>query len=220
MSEARGAPRQVLPGRVFPLLYDAVMGIAERGPVARWRGAVITPVRGRVLDVAAGTGRAFRHFDGRASVIAVEPDLAMLRHARPRAKTAAARVVLVAADAQALPFRGAAFDAAVVNLALCTIPRPPLVLAELRRVVRAGGDVRLLEHVAAHHPWVLRLQRWLTPLWRRVAGGCRLDRDTVGEVRRAGLVLEGVTAHARGWFVGIAARVPPAGADGQPDDGA
>ena len=216
MSEGPGAPHRVLPGRVLPLLYDAVMGIAERGPLARWRRAVIAPVRGLVLDVASGTGLGFRHYDVLASVIAVEPDLAMLRRARIRAQRAAAGVMLVAADAQALPFRGAAFDAAVVNLALCTIPEPALALGELRRAVRPGGDVRLLEHVAVRQPVVRRLQRWLTPLWRHIAGGCRLDRDTVPELRRAGLEVESVVEHAWRWFVEIAARVPGAAPEPQP----
>ena len=216
MIDPSRAPAPVLPGRVLPFLYDAVMGIAERGPLARWRRSVIAPVRGLVLDLASGTGLGFRHYDARASVVAVEPDLAMLRRARTRANTLRARVELVAADAQALPFRDAAFEAGVVNLALCTIPAPSLALAELRRTVRPGGAVRLLEHVAVRPPLVRRLQRWLTPLWRRVAGGCRLDRDTVAEIRCAGFELESVTAHAWHWFVEIAARVPRTAPDTQP----
>ena len=217
MNDPEHAAAPVLPARVLPVLYDAVMRIAERGPLARWRRAVIAPARGLVLDVASGTGLGFRHYDDHAGVIAVEPDAAMLRRARTRAQRAAARVILVAADAQTLPFRDAAFDAAVVNLALCTIPAPALALAELRRTVRPGGSVRLLEHVVTRQPVVRQLQRWLTPLWRRVAGGCRLDRDTVAELRRAGLDLESVTAHAWGWFVEIVGRVPSREADDQRD---
>lgn len=198
--------------RLFARLYDAVMVPAERGPLARWRRAVAGPARGRVLEVAAGTGLDFPHYAPDALVVAVDLDVAMLRRAGPRAAAARATVLLVAADAERLPFRDGAFDAAVVGLALCTVPHPSRALAELGRLVRAGGAVRLLEHVRAPQPALARAQDWMTPVWRRVAGGCHLNRDTVRAVRESGLLLESVTAHARGVFVEVVARVPGPGA--------
>ena len=199
--------------RVFPQMYDWVMTAVERGPLGRWRRSVVEPARGLVIEIAAGTGLDFPHYAPSALVVATDPDAAMLCRARRRADAAVAVVLLVAADAEALPFRDATFDAAVVGLALCTIPHPPLALGELRRAVRLGGAVRLLEHVRVNHPVVGRLQHCLTPLWRRVAGGCRLDRDTVSAVRASGLVVEAVTAHAGEMVVEIAARVRLPSAD-------
>ena len=186
------------------------MRLAEAGPLAAWRAAVVAPARGVVLEIAAGTGLTFAHYTGQAVVVASDPDEDMLRRARVRAPGAAAQILLVAADAEALPFRGGTFDAAVVNLAMCTIPRPSAALAELGRVVRSAGAVRLLEHVLVEQPIIRRLQRWATPLWRRVAGGCRLDRDTVGAVECSGLLVERVTSHAGGYVVEIIAQVPEA----------
>jgi ubiquinone/menaquinone biosynthesis C-methylase UbiE len=192
--------------KVFPWVYDVVMRTVERGPLARWRRSTVRPARGRVLEIGAGTGLDFRHYEPGVTVIGTDVNGGMLRRARARAARANATVLLVAADAEALPFRDGTFDAAVLGLALCTIPNPHDALAELRRTVRAGGAVRLLEHVRAPNRVVAWLQDGLAPAWRRVAGGCHLNRDTVTALHRSGLEVEQVTPHARGCVVEILAR--------------
>lgn len=199
-------------GAVFAGLYDAVMRGSDRGRMARWRQRVVAPAAGRVLEVGAGTGLNFRHYRRGTTVIATDPDQAMLRRARERAGDTEARVVLLAADAERLPFRSRAFDDAVIGLALCTIPRPGIALAELRRVLRPGGLLRALEHVRMDQPVAGRLQDWLTPLWRRIAGGCHLNRRTTESVAAAGFVLESVLPHTRGLFLELTARAPDSGA--------
>ena len=180
----------------------------EHGRLGRYRRAVASGARGTVLEIGAGTGLNFPHYDRTAVVVATDPDMAMLIRARRRAAAADARIFLVAADAEALPVRDASFDAAVVGLAMCTISHPDRALAELRRAVRPGGSVRMLEHVRIDRPAIVgRLQDWLTPLWKRVAGGCRLNRQTVHTVRMAGF--DSVTAtQAAGYLHEIYARVP------------
>lgn len=197
-------------GRVFPWIYDAVMRAAERGALARWRRSVVRPARGRIIEIGAGTGLNFPHYQAGAMVIATEPDLQMLARARPRAEHAGARIILAAADAEALPFRERTFDTAVVGFALCTIARPERALAELRRVLRPSGALRLLEHVRVAHPVGAKLQDWLIPVWRRVAGGCHVNRRTVEAVAASGFVLGGVRSHARGVVAEIAAHAPRA----------
>ena len=191
---------------LFPQIYDAVMGAAERGLVGRLRRDMVAGARGRVLEVGAGTGLDFPHYAPGAWVVATDPDLGMLARARDRARGAAAGIVLVAADAEQLPFRDAAFDEAVVGLAMCTIPRPDRALAELRRALPPGAPLRLLEHVRVDHPIVGRLQDWLTPVWRRLAGGCRLDRRTAVAVEAGGFALESVEGHLGGYLQLILAR--------------
>lgn len=173
-------------GSAFPALYDFAMRIAERGRLAEWRRHVARPAEGDVLEIAAGTGLDFPHYRAGVTVIATEPDMRMLERARKRAAGADAMIILVAADAQALPFRDRTFDTAVVGLGLCTIPSPPLALVELRRVLRPGAVARLLEHIRVDLPGVGRLQDLLTPVWRRLAGGCRLNERSVETVKRAG----------------------------------
>jgi ubiquinone/menaquinone biosynthesis C-methylase UbiE len=192
----------------FPSLYDLAMVVAEHGRLATWRESTVAPARGRVLEIGAGTGLDFPYYAPGVTVIATDPDVGMLGRARERTITADASILLVAADAESLPFREGTFDTGIVGLALCTIPRPLRALAELRRVVRGGGEVRLLEHVRAPNRLGSRLQDWLTPVWRRVAGGCHLNRDAVSAVRESGLQLERVISHAAGCVVEILARTP------------
>lgn len=190
----------------FPRVYDAVMGLAERGAVGKLRSGMVSRARGNVLEIGAGTGLDFPWYERHAKVIASDPDLGMLRRARARARAARAEVVLVAADAEMLPFRQGSFDDAVVGLAMCTIPHPELALAELRRALRPGGALRLLEHVRVDTPVVGRLQDWLTPVWRRIAGGCRLNRRTAAAVAAAGFRVESVESHLGGYLQVISAR--------------
>jgi ubiquinone/menaquinone biosynthesis C-methylase UbiE len=193
-------------------LRERMQERAERGDLGRWRRSVVEPVAGRVLDVGIGMGFDLPWFRRAATVIGVDPDADALRRAWKRAARSSPRVALVAADAEALPFRDRAFDAAVATLAFCTIPRPERALAELRRVVRPGGPVRMLEHVRLEHPVWGRLQDWVTPLTVRFAGGCHQNRRTVETVRGSGLELLGLRPHARGYLVEIDARVPAADA--------
>ena len=194
---------------LFAWLYDAVMGAAEAGPIAGWRRSIVRPARGRVLEIGVGTGLDFRHYEPGVTVVGIDVDVGMLARARARAATASATVLLAAADAEALPFRDGAFDNAVVGLALCTISHPDTALTEVRRTIHAGGAVRLLEHVRATNRFAARLQDWLTPVWRRLAGGCHLNRDAVTAVKRAGFDVEHVTSHARGFVLEISARTSP-----------
>lgn len=181
----------------------------EHGRLGRYRRAVVSPARGRVLEVGAGTGLNFPHYERAALVIATDPDLAMLARARSRASAAQAEILLVAADAEALPVRDASFDDAVVGLAMCTIPHPERALAELRRALRPSGSLRMLEHVRVDRPAIIgRIQDWLTPVWRRVAGGCHLNRRTVDAVRDAGFASVDATSHAGGYLQEILARRP------------
>lgn len=194
--------------KLYPRIYDAVMGWAERAFLARWRRSTVQPACGLVIEIGAGTGLDFAYYQPGTTVIAADPDCAMLARAKERSRRARAEIMLIAADAEALPFRAGVFDGGVVGLALCTIPHPDDALSELRRVLELGKPVRLLEHVRVRNRLVAALQDWLTPLWMSIARGCRLDRDAVGLVARAGFALESVRSHAGGYVVEIVGRTP------------
>lgn len=192
----------------FPWLYDLVMCAVERGQLSRWRRSVVHPARGLVLEVGAGTGLNFPYYASGSTVVAIDPDCGMLGRARARAEASDAAVFLVAADAEALPFRSGLFDTAVIGLALCTIARPERALAEVQRTMQPGAAVRLLEHVRSRNQAIAVLQDLLTPVWRRLAGGCHLNRDSVGAITRSGMELEQVRSHAAGYVVEVVARTP------------
>ena len=189
----------------FPALYDWFMGPAERGRLAAWRRDVVGPVEGETLEIAAGTGIDFQYYRPGVTVTATEPDVNMLQRSRVRAERAAATILLVGADAQALPFRAGSFDTCVVALGLCTIPSPRSALAEVHRVLRPDGKVRLVEHVRVARPVIGWLQDVLTPVWRRLARGCRLNEHSVETVRSAGFQIDDLRSHMGGFVVTIEA---------------
>ena len=192
--------------RLFPCLYDLVMAPAEHGPLGRWRHQLVAPARGRIVEIGAGTGLNFAHYRPEAWVVATDPDAGMLHRARKRAAIARATVLLVAADGEALPFRDGALAEAIVGLAMCTIPHPERALAELQRVLEPNGRLRLLEHVRLDSRLLGRLQDWGTPVWRRLAGGCRLNRRTAQIVAQSGFfTIEAVTSHLGGYVQSIVA---------------
>ena len=151
------------------------------------RAEVTGGARGRVLELGAGNGLNFEHYRDASLVVALEPEPGMLKNAAPRAAKASARVVLVRAAGEALPFKDGAFDTVVSSLVLCSVRDPAGVAAELRRVLRPGGEVRLFEHVRARDRKAARWQDRLERPWGWFAGGCHPNRDTARTLEEAGL---------------------------------
>ena len=104
------------------------------------------------------------------------------------------KVELVRGRAELPPFADQTFDTAVVTYSLCSVEDPARALAEVRRVLRPDGALVFVEHGLAPEAGTRRWQRWLTPLWRRVGGGCRLDRDMPAILRSAGFHSDDLTA--------------------------
>jgi ubiquinone/menaquinone biosynthesis C-methylase UbiE len=128
--------------------YDRAMRPLERWFLARWRAAALKelPPRSRLLEIGAGTGLNFRHYPPGARGVATELSGEMLKHARRKTERPPG-VALVQCRAERLPFADGAFDAACAALVFCSVESPQDAFRELRRVVRAGGRVVLLEHV-------------------------------------------------------------------------
>jgi SAM-dependent methyltransferase len=115
----------------------------------------------------------------------------MARRLPKRVAEATVPVEIVSGAAESLPFADETFDAAVVTFVLCSVDSPPAALAEMRRVLKASGRLVLLEHVRGEG----RLARWqdrCTPLHKRIAGNCRLNRDTASAVAAAGFDASGL----------------------------
>lgn len=178
--------------------FAAMTVIAPPPPAVRDpRSRLVAGLRGSVLEVGAGTGTNFALYPpGVTDVLAVEP------HARRRdaARRAAARVPVTVIDgvAEHLPVGDATVDAVVVSLVLCSVRDVPAALAEFRRVLRPGAELRFFEHVIAERGALRALQRVTGPVWSRIPGGCHPDRDTVAAIVAAGFTLEEVDTVATG----------------------
>jgi SAM-dependent methyltransferase len=99
-------------------------------------------------------------------------------------------VPLVQGSAEALPFRDGSFDTVVSSLVFCSVPEPSRGLAEVKRVLRAGGRLRMLEHVRSRRSWKAKFQDRVQPLWTWASGGCHPNRDTERAVEAAGFAIE------------------------------
>lgn len=165
--------------RALPWIVEKACRSSEiREERQRW----IPRAHGRVLELGIGTGLNLAFYD-RARVervTGIDPVAALLDRAAARVGDGELPVELVRAPAEQLPFADRAFDSAVVTYSLCSVDDPARALAELRRVLVPGGELIFVEHGRAPDPGPRRTQRWLTPLWSRVGGGCRLDRDIAG----------------------------------------
>jgi ubiquinone/menaquinone biosynthesis C-methylase UbiE len=117
-------------------------------------------------------------------------------------------VPLILARAEALPFRAGVFDTVVSGLVFCSVADPRRGLAEVRRVLRPGGTLRMLEHVRSVHPWKARIQDRIQPFWTRLMGGCHPNRDTERAVEAAGFRLDAESRRAKGDLRRFAARPP------------
>lgn len=177
---------------LFARCYARFSTAAEtRGGLSAVRDRLLTGLRGRVIEIGAGNGLNFAHYPGAVcEVVAIEPERRLRRLALEAALRAEVPVDVVPGVAEALPVKSEAFDAAVVSLVLCSVRDVPRALAELRRVLRPGGELRFLEHGPGGGRAMRLTQRALDrTVWPSLVGGCHLTRDTVGALRDAGFTL-------------------------------
>jgi ubiquinone/menaquinone biosynthesis C-methylase UbiE len=189
--------------RLFAAIYDPFMRRTEAACLVAWRRELLSSLSGRVLEIGAGTGANVPLYPGAVvSLVLAEPDPHMLARLRARAP---AHAELLSSPCEDLPLPDASFDAVVATLLLCSVPEPSRALAEIRRVLRPGGVLVFLEHVAAPDGSSrLAWQRRIEPFWRRIAGNCHLTRPTGDTIRAAGFVVEQETREsmrkAMPWF--------------------
>jgi SAM-dependent methyltransferase len=188
---------------IFARFYERLSTTMER-EVGAHRDELLAGLSGRVVEVGAGNGMNFAHYpDTVTEVVALEPE----PYLRERAHTAAGRapvpVDVRGGVAHPLALEDASFDAAVASLVLCTVPDPDFAVAELRRVLKPGAQLRFFEHVRSSRPGKARFQSTLdrSGVWPRLGGGCHCARDTPATITRAGFAID----HARRITIG-----PPA----------
>jgi ubiquinone/menaquinone biosynthesis C-methylase UbiE len=197
--------------QVLPRLIELSLRSRE---LARLRARVTAGLSGEVLEIGFGSGLNVPHYPGELSrVWAVDPAAAGRKLAERRVAACPVPVGYIGLDAQALPLEDASVDHVLSTWTLCTIPDAGQALAEVRRVLRPGGALHFLEHGRAPDRRVARLQNLLTPVQRRVFGGCHINRPIDRLVAGAGLDVTQMQTyylpgpHALGYmFEGVAAK--------------
>jgi ubiquinone/menaquinone biosynthesis C-methylase UbiE len=169
-------------------VYDRFMKVSEEACLARWRADLLRDLSGEVLEVGAGTGSTLGLYPKAVTrLVMAEPDPHMRRKLLEKRGT----IEVSDAPAEKLPFDQASFDAVVCSLVLCSVRDQAAALAEIARVLRPGGRLLFLEHVAADgKPERLKWQGRLEPVWKHLMGNCHLTRRTEAAIAAAGLEIE------------------------------
>jgi ubiquinone/menaquinone biosynthesis C-methylase UbiE len=169
---------------VFPWLNDKLTRSVE---LDRLRAEALSTARGRVIEIGFGSGANLAHYPGAVTlIVAIEPNEGMLDLAAPRIKASRIPVAGVVAQGESLPLMEGSFDTAVSTLTLCTVSEPARVLIELRRVLRAGGRLIVVEHGLSSEPAIARWQNRLNGIQNVIGCGCNLNRGIADLVERSG----------------------------------
>ncbi len=161
--------------RILPYLLDFSMADSILG---RYRREVLADVSGDVLEVGFGTGLNLPYYpDHIRQLVTVDPSPGVHRLAQKRLATSPIVVEHRMVSGEALPMADQSFDSVVSTFTLCSIPDVEQALAEIYRVLRPGGRFFFVEHGLSNEPGIQRWQHRLTPIQKRIAGGCPLNRD-------------------------------------------
>jgi SAM-dependent methyltransferase len=176
---------------IFARFFIGLSKLMER-EIGSYRDQLLAGLSGRVLEVGAGNGMNFGHYPETVEeVVAIEPEPYLRAQAEEAALSAPVPVRVVDAVAGELPLETGSVDAAIASLVLCSISDAGGALAEMRRVLKPGGELRVLEHVRSGSTRKARVQRISdgSGIWPLLAGGCHCGRDTIAEIKAAGYAI-------------------------------
>lgn len=189
-TESRGNPSSAAWLRIFALVYDPFLWLGEAAGMRRRRSTLLPAAYGRVVEIGAGTGLNIAHYpEAVTELVLIEPEPGMRTHLSRRVHRHGCATRIVDATAERLPLADASVDTVVSTLALCTVDEPEQALREIARVLRPAGQLLFIEHVRASSRLLAACQDKLAEPWRRFAGGCHCNRDTVGRLRACGFTV-------------------------------
>jgi ubiquinone/menaquinone biosynthesis C-methylase UbiE len=183
--------------RVLPLLIDLSM---RQRNLALYRRNVVPAASGRVLEIGIGSGLNLPLYGANVTqLIGLDPSPKLLAMTSEKAHDAGIAVDLVEGGAEAVPLESQSVDTVVTTWTMCSIPDAGRALREMRRVLKPSGRLLFVEHGLAPDPGVRWWQDRLTPVWKRIGGGCHLNRPIWSLIEGAGFELERLaTGYMRG----------------------
>ncbi|PSN10073.1 SAM-dependent methyltransferase [filamentous cyanobacterium CCT1] len=161
--------------KILPYLLDWSMA----GPtLEHYRRNVLAEVSGEVLEIGFGTGLNLPYYpDYVRQIVTVDPSPGVHHLAQKRIEASPIAVEHHMLSSEALPMADGTFDSVISTFTLCSIPNIEQALAEIHRVLKPGGRFFFVEHGLSHEPSIQTWQNWLTPLQKRIAGGCHINRN-------------------------------------------
>lgn len=182
---------------VLPLLIHLSM---RQRNLAAYRARVVPAAQGRVLEIGIGSGLNLPYYGTAVEqIIGLDPSPKLLAMAREAARQTAIPLELIENSAEAIPLYNRSIDTIVTTWTMCSIPDVQRALGEMWRVLKPGGRLLFVEHGRSPDPGVCRWQDRLTPIWRRVGGGCHLNRTISELIEDAGFRIEQIeTGYMRG----------------------
>lgn len=174
--------------RVLPHIINLAM---KNKDLTRLRGAWVPQARGEVLEVGIGSGLNLPFYSSEvARVYGIEPSVALQEMARRRAAVGRTKVEFLSQSAEeVLPLADKSVDTIVMTWTLCSIPDAPRALAQMKRVLKADGRLLFVEHGRSPDAGVVAWQDRLTPVWKKIGGGCHLNRKIDELLTTAGFVI-------------------------------
>jgi ubiquinone/menaquinone biosynthesis C-methylase UbiE len=168
--------------RIVPHLVNLAMRNRQLAP---YRERIVRQAEGRVLEIGVGSGLNLPLYTHRVwEVLGLDPHPRLLSMASHKPATIPSK--LIEGSAEYVPLDRASVDTVVTTWTLCTIPDVVAALSELRRILKPNGQLLFVEHGLASDESVRRWQNRLTPVWKRIAGGCHLNRPIAALIEDAG----------------------------------
>jgi len=171
-------------------------------PNRRQRQKIVPLAKGRVLEIGIGSGLNLEFYDSARveHVWGLDPSPEMWAIAEASARKQPFKVEFIEAGAERIPLEDRSVDTVVITYTLCTIPEATAALADMRRVLKPGGELVFCEHGLAPDEGVRRWQHRVNPVWRRVGGGCNLNRDIPSLLKAGGFRIRDMdTMYIPGW---------------------
>jgi ubiquinone/menaquinone biosynthesis C-methylase UbiE len=184
--------------RVLPYLVHWSM---RQDTFSAYRRRLVPAAQGRVLEVGVGSGlNLLLYGDAATGVIGLDPSRKLLLIGKDALQTATPRwIASIEGSAEAIPLKDKSIDSVVTTWTLCTIPDVRAALGEMRRVLRPSGQLLFVEHGRSPDEKVRRWQDRLTPFWKRVGGGCHLNRPIDELLKQSGFRIEQIeTGYMKG----------------------
>jgi ubiquinone/menaquinone biosynthesis C-methylase UbiE len=174
---------------ILPFLLNGAMSAK---PISYQRKKVVPRAEGRVLEIGFGAGHNLPYYDAAkvTRLWALEPSLEMRARAKERLAQSSLEIEFIDLPGEEIPLANEAADTVLVTYTLCTIPEVMKALAQMRRVLKPQGRLIFCEHGEAPDEGVRRWQRRITPIWKKIGGGCHIGRPIPKLIEEAGFTIK------------------------------